>query len=57
MDRFPRQLRAMLFNQCSGRDEAWVSAFIHRIGITGVHRQDLTVTLSSIIFPWSIFFV
>lgn len=56
VDRFPRQLRAMLFNQCSGRDEAWVSAFIHRIGITGVHRQDLTVTLSSIIFPWSIFF-
>ena len=27
VDLFPRQLRAMLFNKCSGRDEAWVSAF------------------------------
>ena len=44
VDLFPRQLRAMLFNKCSGRDEAWVSAFFCNIGIVGVHRQDLTLS-------------
>ena len=44
VDLFPRQLRAMLFNKCSGRDEAWVSVFFGSIGIAGVHRQDLTLS-------------